>query len=88
MEKNHVRKYLSRPDIHKSNIYEGIHPQFLREFADVIERKVNFIPIFRQGNEEDPGAIDCSASVPLRAFRGQTKPKLHFQACKEDNYQE
>lgn len=70
MEKNHVREYLSRPGIHKSNIREGIHPQFLRELADAIERKVNVIPIFRKGNEEDPRAIDCSASVPLRASRG------------------
>lgn len=55
VEKNHVREYLSKPDIHKFIIYEGIHPQFLRELADVIDRKVNAIPVFRQGMEENPG---------------------------------
>lgn len=58
VEKNHVREYLSKPGIHKSIIHEGIQPQLLRELADVIERKVNVIPIFRQGKKEDPGAMD------------------------------
>ncbi|RMC07022.1 hypothetical protein DUI87_16475 [Hirundo rustica rustica] len=63
VEKNHVREYLSKPDIHKSIIHEGIHPQFLRELADLIERKVNVIPVFSQGKEEYPGAIDSEMTV-------------------------
>lgn len=62
VEKNHVREYLSKPDIHKSIVHEGIHPQLLRELDDDIERKVNVILIFRQGKKEDSGATDWSAS--------------------------
>lgn len=66
--KESYRDYLSKPDIHKFIIHEGMNPQFLRELAIVFERKVNVIPIFRLGEEEDPGAIDWSALVPLKVF--------------------
>lgn len=68
-EKNHVREYLRESDIHKSIIHDGIHPQFLRELVDVIEREGNAIPVFRQGKEDDSGAIDWSALVPLKVFK-------------------
>lgn len=43
MEEDQVREYLSKLDIHKSMGLEGMHPQVLRELADIIARPLSII---------------------------------------------
>jgi len=43
VEKDQVREYLSKLDIHKSMRPNGMHPQVLRKLADVIARPHSII---------------------------------------------
>ncbi|GAB0186581.1 mitochondrial enolase superfamily member 1 [Grus japonensis] len=71
VEEDQVRDHLGKLNIHKSMGPDGMHPQVLRELADVIAmplsimtwkgevpedwRNANINPVFKKGKKEDPG---------------------------------
>ncbi|KAK4807097.1 hypothetical protein QYF61_018438 [Mycteria americana] len=88
VEEDQVREYLSKLDIHKSMGPDGMHPQVLRELADVVIlfhqlcllrqvpedwRKVNVAPIFMKGKKEDP---ENYRPVSLTAIPGKVMEQL------------
>ncbi|GAB0206573.1 mitochondrial enolase superfamily member 1 [Grus japonensis] len=86
VEEDWVREHLGKRDIHKSMGPDGMHPQVLRELADVIARPLSIIferswrtgevpvtLVFKKGKKEDPGNY---RPVSLTSIPGKVMEQL------------